>query len=63
MRLPRDLSPGKLWRCKYLFVMNLVAEHGPKYPLDVIDHDRLELVDIEHDSQDRQQAYPFRIRR
>lgn len=59
--LPSDLSPGKLNQCKYLFVMNLVVTHQAKYPLYEIDHDRLELVDIQYDINDEQQAYLFKI--
>lgn len=62
IRLPVDLSRGNLIRCKFLFVMNLVAFHDAKYPLADISHDRLELVDIEHDSEGNQQAYLFEIR-
>lgn len=61
--LPSDLSPGYLSRCKYLFVMNLVAGHKAKYPLYEIDHDRLQLVDIEYGFTGEQHAYLFRIRR
>lgn len=63
IRLPSNLAPGNLRRCEYLFVMNLKAEHTPKYPLDVIEHERLELMDIQHDIKGEQQAYLFRIRR
>lgn len=61
VRLPSNLDPGNLTRCKYLFVMNLRAIKKPKYPLEVIDHDRLKLVDIQHDRKGNQQAYLFRI--
>jgi len=60
-RLPPKLSPRWLRKCEYLFIMNLSANHYPKYPLDVLDHDRLELVDIEHDKAGNQQAYLFRL--
>lgn len=63
IRLPPDLAPGNLKRCEYLFVMNLKAEHMPKYPLNIVEHERLELVDIQHDIKGEQQAYLFRIRR
>ena len=60
--LPPDVSSRKLDRCQYLIVMNLIGVHRAKYPLGVINHGRLGLVDIEYDSFNRQQAYLFKIR-
>lgn len=54
---------AEMTHCNYLFVMNLIGQFKAMYPLEVVNLDQLQLIDMERNTQGKPQAMLFRIKR